>query len=653
MTGWDDERKKTILASIFLVFITLFSYLRVWNYPFLIFDDYRYVVDNAHVSAGLTLEGIRWAFTTVHEANWHPLTWLSHMLDCQLFGLNPGPHHVVNIIIHGISVLLLFLVLHRMTKAFWQSAFVAVVFAIHPLHVESVAWIAERKDVLSGLFWMLTLGAYVRYVERPVIKRYIPVLGFFALGLLTKPMLVTLPCVLLLLDYWPLRRIRFGILETRSDKAAVVSGNIKKNKKEKLRATTKPATANIPGVVSFPLVSVRFLIQEKIPLILISLISCAVTIYAQDRGGALQNLKLYPLTERIANALVSYVLYLGKTFWPFDLGVFYPYPASLSMVYVLFSALLLCSITAFVIVASKRFPYLIVGWLWYLGTLVPVIGLIQVGGQSMADRYTYLPLIGICLMIGWGMTDLPKGRPFQKNILTVSAMVILVMLSVVSWRQLDYWHDNISLFRHTIAVTKNNAMASACLGKSLLNEGKVEEAIVHFKEVIRIDPAFLDAHIKLGNALMAQGKIEEAVAHFEEAIRINPAYVDAHINLANALTAQGKSQEAMRHLTKALTLRPDDPEVHYNVGIFLAGQRDIPRAIDQFREAIRLRPGYAKAHNNLGSALLLQGKIADAVTQFEEALRIDPGYKMARTNLQDALTYLRGSQKKNGSNGQP
>ncbi len=523
-----------LLISLSLIVVTLAAFEQLRNHTFLNFDDDVYITKNRNVQSGLTLEGVIWAFTTTHASNWHPLTWLSHMLDCQLYGLNPSGHHLTNLVFHIASTLLLFLVLERMTGALWRSSFVAALFALHPLHVESVAWVAERKDVLSTFFWMLTMWTYVHYVERPGFNRYLLVLLFFILGLLSKPMLVTLPFVLLLLDYWPLGRFQFG--QSSGDSNPPI--NKLKN------------PSDLRGVAFH-------LVLEKVPFFALTAISIFLTIFAQQRGGALSSLELFPLGIRIANALVSYINYIGKMVWPYHMAILHPYPDILPMWHIAGAGLLLTCISVLVIYTAHKRPYLAVGWFWYLGTLVPVIGLVQVGLQAMADRYTYVPLIGLFIMIAKGAPDILKDWHYRRIVLGVSVGLILSIFMIVTRLQVQYWHDSITLFKHTLSVTANNFQIHNNLGVALADQGKNHEAIAHFKEALRIKPDFVEAHSNLGIALARQGKIEEAMVHYAEALRIKPDYAEAHYNLGVTLAGQGKIQEAIAHFAEALRIKPD------------------------------------------------------------------------------------------------
>ena len=545
-----------LIICIILSIITVAVFWQVGSHEFISFDDNDYVTENRHVQDGITLKGIVWAFAEPHAHNWHPLTWLSHMLDCQLFGLKPGRHHLVNLFFHIANTLLLFLILRRMTNAIWQSAFVAGLFALHPLHVESVAWVAERKDVLSTLFWMLTMGAYVYYVERPGYKRYLFILAFFLLGLMSKPMLVTLPFVLLLLDYWPLKRLNLVKSGARIVVATPQPASRAKKKKKSRQQPGKDTVQSKSTVESRALwPEIRPLLKEKIPFFIVTILFCFVTFYAQHR--VVKPMELYPLGCRIANALISYVSYIGKMLWPVKLSIFYPYVGFALLSWQTVSAMLILMVIAYLTIrAARRFPYLIVGWLWYLGTLIPVIGLVQVGLQSMADRYTYVPLIGVFIMIAWGVPELLNRWRYGRFAIASAAVGILLALIVLTYVQIGFWRNNIILYEHAIKVTSENAWAQNNLGYALSLQGKTREAIAHFQKAISINnPA--DAHYNLGIMLASQGKLDEAIYQFRESIRISPDYAKAHNNLGSALLNQGRLDEAVASYREALRLNPD------------------------------------------------------------------------------------------------
>jgi tetratricopeptide (TPR) repeat protein len=630
----ERERNKlyVVLICAALVLSILIAYEMMRQNGFVNYDDDVYVTDNPHVQSGLTRQSVAWAFTTRYTGNWHPLTWLSHMLDCGLFGLNPLWHHLSSLLLHIANTLLLFWVLRRTTGAIWASAFVAAAFALHPLHVESVAWVSERKDVLSGFFWMLTIAAYVRYMEQPGIGRYLLIVLAFCLGLMSKPMLVTLPFVLLLLDYWPLDRFlwghRFGC-QGRSN----------------LR-----------------------LIIEKIPLFVLSAASSVATYVIQQGEGAMDLGKRYSLSVRISNALICYLGYIIKMFCPRHLAVLYPHPGdSLPLWQPIVSLLILFIISAGVIYTGRRWRYLAVGWFWYLGTLVPVIGLVQVGAQAMADRYTYLPSIGIFIMVAWGAPELIAKWCYRRTILGICAGIVLAALLICTRLQVRYWRNNFELFGHAVAVTENNYLMHDSYGGALFEKGQLEEAIRHFKEALRINPRYLSASANIGIVLLREGKIDEAVkvltevvgskgnypkAHnylglayakkgefglavqnYNEAVRLKPDYVEAIANLGIALKEQGKVNEAIKEWHSALQLKPDEPNIHYNMGLAMAEQGNYDEAIRHFSAALAAEPDWAEAHYNLGCAYYQQGKFDLTIKHCVEALQLKPNYPNAHYNL--------------------
>jgi tetratricopeptide (TPR) repeat protein len=597
-------RHRDILVCLFLVMATLAVYWQVQNYDFVNFDDSKYIYENRHIQEGVTLESITWAFTTIHMANWHPLTWLSHMLDCQFYGMNPGWHHLTNLLFHIANTLLLFLVFRKMTDSLWQSGFIAALFALHPLHVESVAWVSERKDVLSTFFWMLTMWSYIWYVEYPVVHRYILVVLFYTLGLMSKPMLVTLPFVLLLLDFYPLNRFKFQQIDG--------SANSRQRS-----------------------IALR-LILEKIPLFVLVAMSSAITFYAQKHGGALKSLGSFSLKARIANALVSYTSYIGKMVYPSKLTVLYPHPGMLPWWKIAGACLLLVSISFLAIRVVKQSPYFAVGWLWYIGTLVPVIGLVQVGIQSMADRYTYVPFIGIFIIIAWGVPELVAHWRHREIWLATLATVFLSILIVVTWKQVQYWENGVTLFKHTLKHTSNNYKIHNALGGELYNQGRTTEAIEHYLQALRIKPDYAKAYNNLGNVFNNQGRTQKAVENYLQALRIKPDYVEAHNNLGVAMEKQGRIKEAVEHYLEALRIKPDYASAHYNLGNALDKQGRTQEAIEHYLHVLRINPDSA-AHNSLGNALDKQGRMEEAIGHYRHALRINPDYVEAHNNLGNAL----------------
>ena len=605
-TAWSAFSGKGLWVWLALIAANLIVYASVGHHGFVNFDDGDYVSENPMVARGLTWQGVSWAFTSGYASNWHPLTWLSHMLDVQLYGLNPGPHHLTNLFFHIANTLLLFGLLHRMTGALGRSAFVAALFAVHPLHVESVAWVAERKDVLSTLFEMLTLWAYVGYARQPRLHRYLVVLLLFALGLMAKPMLVTLPFVMLLLDFWPLGRF-----------------------------TPRPNLASDSGPSRTRRATAVNLVKEKLPLLALTVASSVVTFVVQRRGGAVMGLDAIPLHIRAANALVSYVAYIGKMLWPARLAVFYPYVRSLPGWWIAGASLILVAVSVAAIWAGLRYPYLPVGWYWYLGTLVPVIGLVQVGSQPIADRYTYVPLIGLFIVMAWGVPDLLSRWPLGRRALPAAAGVVMLGCAITARAQLQNWESSTALWTHTLEVTTGNNLAHNNLGNALAKQGKFNDAIAQYSEALRIKPDYAFAQNNLGRVLANQGRVSGAIEHYSEALRIDPDYADAHNNLGIVLADQGKLGEAIAHYLSALRTKPDFADAHNNLGIALAKSGKADEAIHEFLEAVRIKPDYPEARTNLGVVLESEGRISEAISQYSEALRIKPDYQPARRSLED------------------
>jgi len=625
-----SQRQRNILICLCLAIATAVVYSPVRHAQFINYDDNQYVTDNPHVKAGLTPQSLAWAFTASYAGNWHPLTWISHMLDCQCFGLDSPAHHLVNVAFHIANTLLLFVVLNQMTAAPWRSAFVAALFALHPVHVESVAWVAERKDVLSAFFWILTMWTYVKYVEqltpvrgsRQVARRppatvqrptvpasrsplsvYALMLLLFALGLMAKPMVVTLPLVLLLLDYWPLGR------------------------------TPWTQSAGAPGNKTFS----RRLLTEKLPLFLLAAVVCVVTYRVQRQGGAVLPLGDYPIGERVSNTVVSYVRYLGKILWPTGLAVFYPrriWPGTT----VAGAAAVLVAVSGWTIWRARREPQFLMGWLWYLGTLVPVIGLVKVGLQSMADRYMYLPSIGLFIMVAWAVPSSAMERRASRIVATVAAAVGLLACAVLSWTQVQYWRTSEILFHHALRVTTGNFVAYGNLGSDLADQGKLAEAIAEYRAAVQIRPDDAELRDNLGIALAKQGRIEEAVAEYTAALRIDPNCAEAHNSMGLALAAQGRLAEAIAEYQAASRIDPDLAEPHSNLGTAFAQQGNVDEAAAEYAQALQINPYYAEAHFNLANLLVGQGRIPEAEMEYKAALRINPDYAEAHNNLGNLLS---------------
>jgi tetratricopeptide (TPR) repeat protein len=594
-----------LLICFFLVLTILLAFWQVRHNQFINLDDNLYVTDNPHVKKGLSLRGVVWAFKTIYAGHWHPVTWLSHMLDYDLYELNPGGHHITNLLFHVANTVLLFLLFQRMTGAALRSGFVAALFALHPLHAESVAWVAERKDVLCAFFWILAMYAYVRYVERPGLNRYLLVALCFVSALMSKPMAVTLPFVLLLLDYWPLGRINPSVSKS-----------------------TYTGHQNIP---------IFHLVLEKMPLFFLTAAMSLFTLIAHSKGGTVASFERLPLDIRIGNALLSYVKYIAKMIWPARLAVLYPYPMTLPLWEVAGATLVLAIIASLVILARRRYPYCLVGWLWYLGSFVPVIGLVQAGTQAMADRFTYIPLIGLFVIVTWGVPDILRGWRYRGVALLACGGLVLSILVVTTISQVKHWKNSITLFHHTLNITVNNSIIHNNLGVTLVRQGKDEEAAFHYRKALEIKPLYADAHHNLGALLTRQGKDEEAMAHFLQTLRIKPDMAETHNDLGVLLNKQGKSQEAIAHFVEALRINPDYGEVHFNLGTALLHQGNNQVAISHFSEALRISPKDAKLHNSMGVALGNVGKIEEAIAHYTQALQIDPGYADAHCNLGSLL----------------
>jgi Flp pilus assembly protein TadD len=615
------------LLAALLALVTIALYWPATRCDFINLDDPDYVTANPHVQGGLTWEGIKWAFTNTEQAAyWAPLMWLSHELACQLFGLNPWGHHLMNVLLHAANVALVFLVFQRMTGARWRSFILAALFGWHPLRVESVAWVTERKDVLSTLFWALTLLAYARYAQKSEARSQISdvqppasvfrllsscfywlALLFFALGLMSKAMLVTLPFVLLLLDYWPLKRMANDGLR---------------------------------------IANVKILLLEKIPFFVLAAGAGVVTFLVQKQGGAVTTVEYLPLGARVGNALISYCRYLEKTFWPMDMAVFYPHPGYWPPAEVLLAGVFLCGISAYVIVKRREYPFMLMGWLWFVGTLVPVIQLVQSGGQAMADRFMYVPSLGVLIIAVWGACELARRWRHHGIVLPVAGLATIAACIGLTRHQLGYWTDTETLFRHTIAVTENNYMAHNNLGAALLKKGGNVEAMSQFQEALRLKPNYADAHINLGLALFNLGQTDKALRQYQEAIRLKPDSAEAHNNLGAALGRKVRTDEAISEFQEAVRLKPDYAEAHFNLGVAFLNLGQIDGAIGQFQETIRLKPDYDQVHNNLAVALFKQGRTDEAIRQLQEAVRLKPDDDGAQRNLAKLLEL------KNKSNAQ-
>jgi len=597
--GWKGICSRPIFVCLCLTLVTLAVFGSMRSHQFIDIDDPTYVTENPHIAHGLTGSGIIWAFTTDYAGNWHPLTWISHMLDVSLFGTSAAGPHMVNLLFHAANAVLLFLALRGLTFAHWRSAIVAALFALHPLHVESVAWVAERKDVLSTLFWMLTLLMYGRYVlsVRGRLANYLLALLFFALGLMSKSMLVTVPFVLLLLDYWPLKRF------------AMEDG----------------------------LKRVWPLVREKIPFFVLSGIVSVVTYDVQDKGGAVVHLAHYSIGQRVSNAFIAYAEYIGKTFWPTDLAVFYPNPLHWPLARLGLCIFLVLGLTGAAIYYGRRWRFLFTGWFWFFGTLIPVIGLVQVGGQAFADRYSYVPSIGIFIVLVWGAGALAIRWRIPALAGAVVSMAVIVALSAVTLNQLRYWQNSEALFLRTGAVTRDNYEVYYGLGNYYLREGRLDEAIANYERGRQMNPSDLQVLHNLGVASFRKGNYEQAADYYQVAIRIKPDQPDNHSALGDVFIQLKKPAEAIAEYQESLRLRPDNWVVHSSLGDVFEGQRRYPEALAEFTEVLRLNPT-ARAECGLGEAMDALGKPAEALKHYTEALRLDPDN--ARTHYSMAFLMV-------------
>jgi tetratricopeptide (TPR) repeat protein len=604
------------LAAL-LALATLALYWPATHHDFVNYDDDRYVTANVQVQNGLTFENLKWAFKNPVADNWHPMTVLSHMLVCQFFGVNPWAHHLVNVLLHAANAALVFVLLQRLTGARWRSLMVAALFAVHPLRVESVAWVAERKDVLCGWFGLLALIFYARYAQAAAAKRvrnfllspaYWLAWCCFALGLMSKPMLVTWPFVLLLLDYWPLERV----------------ASYKSNS-----TGTRP--------FNFQLSILNRLLLEKIPFFILSAAASVATYLVQQHGGALDMMQNLSLGARCANALIACCRYLEKIFWPANLSVLYPHPGVWPLLDVLLAGGFLLGLSAVLVMQWRRHPGLLMGWLWFVGTLVPVCGLIQVGLQSIADRYTYLPTLGILIFAVWGATELTSSWRHQTALLAAAGSAAVLLCAVLTRQQLAYWQDGETLFRHAIAVTENNYIAQYNLGVALDQKNQTDEAIRQYEAVLRVKPDYAGAHVNLGSDLDSRGQTDAAIREYQEAIRLAPDNTSARTDLGIAYFNTGQNEAAISQYQEVLRLSPDNPYARNNLGgpLYKLGRTD--DAVHQFQEALRLKPDYVAAHLNLANVLAKMGSTNEAVRQYQEVLRLNPDHAEARERLAKIL----------------
>jgi len=588
----DDDFKKyrDLLICIIISAAIVIVYWPVQHFDLISLDDIDYIAGNPYVKSGLTWNSFLWALKDIHTGYWHPLTWVSHMLDYQFFGSRVGGHHWTNVIFHIANSILLYTVLKRMSGAAWKSALVAALFAVHPLNVESVAWVSERKNILCTFFWFMGMWSYAYYVERPTPYKYCLILMTFSLGLMSKPMIVTFPFTLLLLDYWPMGRLTSWKMFPR-------------------------------------------LFFEKIPLFILAAIVGIVTFLSSFHGDVTISIDKLPIVDRVANAVVSYAKYLGKMFWPESLAVFYPYSREFGSFQIIGAVLLLSVISCLAIFMAHKYRYALMGWLWYLGTLVPVIGIIQVGKQAMADRYAYVPMIGLFIIIAWGIPDLLRGWPRRKIVFAISSGAVILGLMICTLLHVRYWQNGVTLFDHALRVTYMNSRAHYNLGISLIDLGKFNEAIYHFEYAIRLEPEYAGSYGYMGIALAGQGRIDEALDFYHEALRIKQDDEKTHNNLGVALAGKGMFNEAIEHFQEALKIRPDYVYANRNMGDALVRLGKTEEAIGYYEKALKIDRDNAVTHNNLGLALAKAGRDREAIGHFQEALKIDPYYEYAINNL--------------------
>ncbi len=609
--------KVNLFIFLSLIFLTMTAYWEVRRNDFINLDDNLYVTENSHVQKGITLKGIFWAFTSTENGQWHPITWLSHMIDYQFFGLDARGHHMTNLLLHIINTLLLFILLYRMTAAAWQSGFVAALFALHPLHVESVAWISERKDVLCAFFWILALMTYFRYVKNQTKRWRLLLLLCFIFAVMAKSMAVTLPFVLLLLDYWPLSRMEL---------------------KE---------TDHIPILFASPSltlmnrnISIVKLLSEKLPLFSVSAVISLFTIFTNYRVGSLTSVDKLSWMVRFQNAAVSYVGYISKMFWPSPLAVLYPHQIKLPFWHVAWAASIFLIITVLVLLVKKKRPYLVVGWMWYVVTLLPVIGLVQAGIQRMADRFAYIPMIGLLIIVVYGCADIVNKWHLSKAVLSGACGLVLLILMLCTKSQVILWRNSITLFEHTLSVTANNYLIYNNLGVTLARQGKDQKAFLQYQKALEINPRYADAHYNLGKLLARQSKDEEAMVQFMESLRIKPEKKEAHNDLGVILNKHGRIQEAVFHFAQAIRIDPNYREAHFNMGAILFQHGKYGEAVPYFNEALRINPSNAGVHNSLAATLAATGKIDEAIIHYHQALQIDNDYADAHYDLGSLLNRL-------------
>jgi Flp pilus assembly protein TadD len=628
------DRQTVILAAL-LIAATLLVYAQVWRFGFMTVDDHAYVTANPHVQAGITRASLVWSFTAIHDANWIPFTWLSLMLDTDIYGVRPGGYHLTNVILHTANTVLLFAGLAAATGNRARSAFVAALFALHPLHVESVAWIAERKDVLSTFFGLLSLLMYVRYATGARLWNLAASLLFFVASLLSKQTLVTLPCVFLLLDFWPLSRLSLTATLWRESSTPEPPGRGTES------SAVKPGAQALAGRRRTALQ----LIVEKIPFFVVSVIFSTIATHAQSSGGAVRAVEILPLYAREMNAVFVYVAYLWKALYPQNLAVYYPYPGpELTRTVVTLSAVFLLAITAIVIACLRRYPFLLTGWFWYLGTLVPMIGLVQIGSQQMADRYTYFPLIGVFLAVVWLVAELVPVGVLRTRVLPAVALTSLGLLAATAFDQTRLWRDNVILLRHSKDCTRDHLLAHQFLGSALLAEGALRESIAELEAAVRLGPHSASAHHSLGLALQKSGRFDEAVAQYRAALAIDDQLAEAHNNLGLLLLKRRKFADAQRHYRRALEIDETLADAHVNLAFVCLTMRDYAEAIAHARRALELNPESPTACRVcIALALRGQGRLDEAIDTLQQVVEAAPDDQIARQELARTLAMKRGT----------
>ncbi len=637
--------KYKLIICIVLAVVTLAVYGQVNKFDFVNFDDPLYIQENHHIQSGVTPDSVRWAFGTKYNDLWNPLVWLSFMFDYKLFGLNAGGYHVTNLILHILSALLLFWLFHRMTGAIWKSAFVAAFFALHPLHVESVAWVSERKDTLSAFFWMLTLCLYVRYTEKPVIQRYLHVLFFFACALMSKPMVVTIPVVMILLDYWPLKRFEpqtEGLLKNAHLPCCAANRTAQRIKIYASRFGFLRALhlsifeQSLKNEVSIG-GTIRRQLKEKAPFFILSVVTVIIALYNPDVSTG----KLIPLGDRIANALVTFVIYLEKTFLPLNMAVYYPFPSHIPVGQVMGAVLLIVLITVSAIVMMKRLPYLFVGWFWYAITIAPVIGIIQISisaPYAMADRYHYLPSIGLAVILAWGIPSLIKRDDIRKKVLFPAGVTVMALLAILAWKQCGYWKNSTTLWNHALTVTKNNAVAYGNLGIVLSDEGKYLEALSFLDKAISINPDLNLLYINRGVVYAELGRYRDAFDNFNQALLLKSCNAYFFKARGTVFYKMGQHENAAQDFSRAITLEPDRFDLYYLRGnsSFEAGR--YPQALEDYNRAIGLYPQSTDALSRRGTIYLKDGLHRQALSDFNTVIALSPGYYRAYNNRANIYT---------------